>query len=779
MIEVSKNYRGKISEELNPYDFIPKSEYNKKNKERSWEYKEYPEYDINFICISKDGTIGKVFKIEDLIIALPSSTLTGSVKGLDEDGSVTKVDYPKSIVNEGKRPKNAKWKRNEEHLKAFEDVWFRYKSRMSKEKAGSKRQSVRNQFVVERNSLLHKHADFVDAEFERREHGIFVKIDTEVHYLTGSNWMFLQHYYLTESDIYPDFRMVQTEAYWHWEAVKADSRCWGEIRGKGRRSSWTVEAASEALDVFSIYKYANIPIVSERKDLAAKLFTGKIVESFEYFPIYFKPLIELPNQKAKSELEIQFETDRKETANISFYPTKETAYDSTKVKPFSINDEVGKWEECSLTAFISRHSKCHTNGGGKAKFGSTAGEYFKGGGQEFEAEFKNANANERNKITGRTANGLVSFFIDYCYTMTEPKEFFDEWGYSVVFDPEEPILSQKGEWLDLGAESYWKATYEQLVAIGEKKAINGFLRDSPRSISHMFRNEGGKNNDFDITNLNNHLQFLEEMLPQDLNEVVFRGNLEYEGEKFKSKVRWIPHTKGKFKTSWIPPKELQNKSSLRDFHGRRLRMPDNNHIGAFGVDSYDISETVNKNGSNGTISGHTKTNMTGAPIRAFFLEYCERPDKRDDFYDDVIMACEFFGMFALVENNKPRLLEYMTEHGYRGFSMTRPDKKWKDLSQFEKDNGGIPASKQGNNDQATLLKDYIFDNIGVNLDQDCKTFSKERIQEWIDFDVNKRKTFDLAVADQLALLACQYNTKQRKVVGVGQDTAMSLQLFEA
>jgi hypothetical protein len=172
-------------------------------------------------------------------------------------------------------------------------------------------------------------------------------------------------------------------------------------------------------------------------------------------------------------------------------------------------------------------------------------------------------------------------------------------------------------------------------------------------------------------------------------------------------------------------------------------------------------------------------NMAGAPSRAFFLEYNERPDKVDDFYDDVIMACQFFGMFALIENNKPGLVKYMAENGYRGFSMTRPDKKWKDLSQFEKDHGGIPSSKQGNNDQAMLLKNYIFDNIGVNLETDCKVYSKDRIKEWIAFDVNKRTKFDLAVADQLALLACQYNAIQRKTVSLSQNTGLSLKIFEA
>src|SRR5690606_6105608 len=215
-------------------------------------------------------------------------------------------------------------------------------------------------------------------------------------------------------------------------------------------TSWTVESASMALDDITITKYAEIPIVSERKDLAEKLFLGKIVKSFEYYPIYFKPLIELPDDEPKKTLYIMNETKRKDSGSISFYPTKATAYDSTKVKPLSINDEIGKWEDESLIEFISRHSKCHTNGGGKGRFGSTAGEYHKGGGAEFEIEFLAADPSQRNEITGRTTNGLINFFIDICYTMTEPFVFFDEWGYSIVHDPKEPILNEEGKITEVG-----------------------------------------------------------------------------------------------------------------------------------------------------------------------------------------------------------------------------------------------------------------------------------------------------------------------------------------
>lgn len=747
-----RSYRGRISERISTYKVVPRHIYKKKNQEKSWEYREYPEFDINFVCISKDGTLGDIYRVGNLLIGLPS-VKDKKVVNLDVDELGNELEHPLS-------DDDSKWKRIEPP-KEFKKLWVWYKREMAKEKNGIKRTNIREKFCNDRNALVRKHKKFVDDEFNKREYGLFIKTDKDIHYITGENWMFLKHYYLTESNIYPNFRVTAMESYWHWEACVADSRTWGEIRGKARRTSWTVESASMALNCFTITKYAEIPIVSERSELAGKLFTGKIANSFKYYPIYFKPLIDLPNDEPQSKLTITHETDDSETSVIDFYPTKDTAYDSTKVINISINDEIGKWINSSLTEFVSRHSKCHTEGGATGRFGSTAGDYNKGGGKEFETEFKDANPNERNKL-GRTTNGLTAFFIDVCYTMTEPFKYFDEWGYSIVNDPIEPILNEEGKITEIGAITHWNATYNDLKEKKDKKKINGFLRDAPREVKHMFRSEGGKNNDFDIDNLNNHADYLDELTKEDFTEKIFVGNLRFEGEKFNSPIKWIPDPNGKFKTTWIPNVELQNQYSKKDFHGKNIIMPDNSHIGCFGVDSYDIiGQASDGRGSDGAIVGFTKFGLTGAPSNSFFLIYRERPKKRNDFFDDVIMACMFFGFYALIESNKSRLLEYMYDNSVTGFALRRQDKKWKNLTESEKLWGGIPSSTPVIQDQTSGLQDYISDFVGVDLENDCKVYHKELIEEWIEFKPNNRKEYDLAVASGMAKMGAQYQEKRK------------------
>lgn len=753
--ERDRSYRDIIAEKINPYTIIPKDVFKKNNDGKLWRKQKYEKIHENLICISSNGTIGEIWKVGKLYIGVPDSK--------DEE-----------ILNKNIHDDNSIWQRTE-IPKEFIELERDYKKDMRVAKP-NQRDTVRQRYTNNKIKLEEKYKKFIDKEWERRKNGLFIKIDNEVVYLTGENYMFLNYYYLAEDKIYPNFRMTAVHTWWHWEAVKVDKHAWGELRLKSRRVAWTSESCSIALNTLTQTTYAEIPVVSETDRLAKALFTKKIVNPFKYYPTYFKPVIEQPNDIVKNNLEITFDTLDQETSAISFYPTKAVSYDSTKASTGGINDEVGKYTNVTFTEFRGNHSDCYKQGTrivSTGRFGSTAGD-FSNGGESFKYEFENANADKRDKF-GSTLTGLIALFVDDCYTTAG---MFDKWGFPIVKDPISPIENEYGEIVEFGAITMWNVESEKKKQ-GKKSDYNNYLRQHPRTPEHAFRNEGGINNDFDIVNLNNHIDYLDTLNEHDLKEIIFRGNLRWVGEKFTSDVMWIPHTKGKFHTTYIPPTELQNKSSVREFHGRQLRMPDNNHIGCFGVDSYDIGTTADGKGSDGALVGYTKFSMTGAPSHSFFLKYVERPDKRDDFYEDIIMACKFWGMFALVESNKPRLLEFMSDNGFRGYSMTRPDKKWKDLSPFEKDFGGIPSSKQTNKDQASLLKDYIFDMIGQDLENECRVYFKDMVEEWVGFDVNNRTKSDMTVAGQLALLGSQYEVKQRKSLNIGNNNGISLSSFGA
>jgi len=165
-----------------------------------------------------------------------------------------------------------------------------------------------------------------------------------------------------------------------------------------------------------------------------------------------------------------------------------------------------------------------------------------------------------------------------------------------------------------------------------------------------------------------------------------------------------------------------------------INYPGNEHIGAFGCDPYDISGTVDKRGSKGSLHGLTKFSMEDAPPNHFFLEYIARPQTAEIFFEDVLMACVFYSMPILVENNKPRLLYYFKRRGYRGFAMNRPDKKYNKLSITEKDIGGIPNSSEDiKQAHASAIESYIEHFVGLKETGYGDVYFQRTLEDWAKF----------------------------------------------
>ena len=210
--------------------------------------------------------------------------------------------------------------------------------------------------------------------------------------------------------------------------------------------------------------------------------------------------------------------------------------------------------------------------------------------------------------------------------------------------------------------------------------------------------------------------------------------------------------------SWLPEGNLQNR--IIDKNG--IKYPGNEHIGSFGCDSYDISATVDGRGSNGALHGMTKFHMDNAPVNEFFLEYIARPQTAEIFFEDVLMACVFYGMPILIENNKPRLLYHFKNRGYRGFCTNRPDKVFTKLSKTEKELGGIPNSSEAvKQAHAAAIESYIENHVGLKDDGDMSSMAFNRtLEDWAKFDITNRTKFDASISTGLAIMACQKHLYQ-------------------
>jgi len=163
--------------------------------------------------------------------------------------------------------------------------------------------------------------------------------------------------------------------------------------------------------------------------------------------------------------------------------------------------------------------------------------------------------------------------------------------------------------------------------------------------------------------------------------------------------------------------------------------------------------------------------MEDAPTNHFFLEYVARPQTAEIFFEDVLMACVFYGMPILIENNKPRLLYHFKNRGYRGFCLNRPDKHKNNLSSSEKEIGGIPNSSEDvKQSHAAAIESYIEKHVGLDLEGKFRESSEmgnmyfnRTLEDWAKFDINNRTKYDATISSGLAIMANQKHLYQPQV----------------
>ena len=229
---------------------------------------------------------------------------------------------------------------------------------------------------------------------------------------------------------------------------------------------------------------------------------------------------------------------------------------------------------------------------------------------------------------------------------------------------------------------------------------------------------------FNLTKIYEQIDHNEDYLNSKL---ITKGSFQWENGVKDTRVIFTPNDNGRFLVSWIPSTSHQNRVIVKN----GVKYPGNEHMGAFGCDSYDISGTVDNRGSKGALHGLTKFSMDDHPANMFFLEYVARPQTAEMFFEDILMACVFYGMPILAENNKPRLLYYFKRRGYRGFSINRPDKIYAKLSTTEKEIGGIPNSSEDiKQAHAAAIESYINDFVGATERGYGNMYFQKTLEEW-------------------------------------------------
>lgn len=702
--------------------YIPKHIIEKRNSKKQWKFGYNDEFDV--IVISKNGQIGDIYIIDGLYIAIPKE--------------------PDEIYYRSLKKSEQYWQRKDppEELARIKSI---------------------QQWNESPVAFKSKWTPYIDVQFDYREHGFWFMNNGEPTYITGFHWFYLQ---IASIDVgYPDFREANRIKYIHWEACMADDRCFGQLYVKIRRSGHSFETSSDAILIGISTRDRQIGLLSKTVDDVKGMFTKKVVPINTKLPFYFKPMMEgmdkpktvlsyaTPATKiTKNNVYTVGDVDSEGlNTSISYRSSDDNAYDGEKLVFLSI-DEAGKFiKPANLTNMWRVHKTCLRLGSkiiGKCKMGSTVNAQKKGG-AEFKKMYEDSQVTKRN-ANGQTKSGLYSLFIPMEWNM---EGFIDIYGMPVFTTPVKPVMGIDGRLIKQGAVDYWNAEVSSLK--NDPDALNEFYRQFPRTISHAFRDES-KASLFNLTKIYQQIDFNDSLI---IDQHLTRGQFTWKDGVKDTTVVWTPDPRGRFLVGWLPKRELQNK-----FHKKGdLFYPLNEHIGAFGCDPYDISGVVGGGGSKGALSGKTKFHMEEAPTNRFFLQYISRPPTAEIFFEDVLMACVFYGMPALIENNKPRLLYHFKNRGYRPFAMNRPDKHRNQLSKTEIEIGGIPNnSPDVIHAHAGAIETYIEKYVGYDMEgtyrdpQDIgDMLFNETLLDWSGFDITERGDYDASIASGLAIMANQ------------------------
>ena len=682
------------------------------NKSKKWKYGYNKEYDV--IVISNTGQIGEVYEIQNLKIALPKE------KDVNKDYDKWQVhEYPKTL----KKIKTIfDWK---QYPDDFKEKWYAY----------------------------------IDREFARRHEGYWFTNKGKATYITGTHYMYLQW---SKIDVgQADFREANRLFFIFWEACKADTRCYGMCYLKNRRSGFSFMASGETVNLATISSDARYGVLSKSGADAKKMFTDKIVPISVNYPFFFKPIqdgMDRPKTELAYRVPASRFTRRKLDNNeqleelegldttIDWKNTGDNSYDGEKLK-LLVHDESGKWEKPDNILNNWRVTKtCLRLGSriiGKCMMGSTSNALDKGG-RNYKKLYDDSDVTRRNR-NGQTSSGLYSLFIPMEWNY---EGYIDSYGLPVFETPEKPKKGPDGFPIEIGVIEHWENEVDGLK--NDPDALNELYRQFPRTEKHAFRDET-KQSLFNLTKIYEQIDYNEDLKHSN---VVTQGNFMWEGGIKDTSVQFVPSKQGRFIVSWVPDVQQQNRFIIKN----GMKYPANEHMGAFGCDSYDISGTVDGRGSKGALHGLTKFTMDTCPPNLFFLEYIARPQTAETFFEDVLMALHFYGMPILAENNKPRLLYHLKRRGYRGYSMNRPDKTAYKLSVTEKEIGGIPNSSEDvKQAHAAAIESYIEMFVGYNNEQYGTMYFQRTLEDWAAFNINNRTKHDASISSGLAIMACNKN----------------------
>lgn len=622
-----------------------------------------------------------------------------------------------------------------------------------------------------------------------RVHGYWFFNNGKPTYICGWHFMYVNFWQYTETkksgDKFPEYRdrdrrwfLFNWYAYTCTETFKEIDRdgkaikkgdiyemqdigrrlSYGTGNTKQRRAGETHKSLCIGHEMMTINEGGTAGIISYNNKNSEQHFREKLVPAWQRFPMFFMPYYDGSYAPSNN---VRYRVPGTEVGNVGVNSVMNYAesgdgksYDGSRLI-FILTDEEGKTTEYSVSARWDVLKECLSTGNGMQIHGlsihpSTVEDINGDGAKSYKELANQSNFYIRNEATGRTTSGL---FWQFYPAYDGLEGFVDSYGYSVIGDLKP---WQKEEGFRIGADVYLKKERQQLLASGRPEDIDRYrslCRKFPIQYADSWIGDYGGIG-WDVLKIDAALSELDrnrDRLPRRGN---FIGNPE-EGVRFEDdpEGRW-------YLSQTLSPKDANRKQrkSIVDMVTGNYKLvyePENKLKYTAGADPYKYAKkaqmkTTKMSGysqGGGCVFWHRDTRIDpdsklieSWESNRFVCTYLHRPLDPDEYGEDMIKMCVYFGAMMYPETNVDSLWRYFEKRGFDGYLKYDVD----DKGRF-KDRPGIYSMESNKQDMFGLMQKHIKDHVLRERHPDLLTQMKDIAA------IDDMTNFDLLTAALLAL----------------------------
>jgi len=380
---------------------------------------------------------------------------------------------------------------------------------------------------------------------------------------------------------------------------------------------------------------------------------------------------------------------------------------------------------------------------------STVGNMDTGGGSQF-LEIVNGSHFGKRDDNGTTPSGLINFLLPGYYAI--PGNFIDKFGRTVIDDPKEPVMGNRGKPIVKGAKTYLNNKLEYFQRNNMWKEYTQWLQNYPPDFVSAF-SVTPEGMDFPVEKMRKRISETKFANPPLIGKI----DLVWSGERFKSEVLTDIQGIGMWSYTYLPPRDKWNRKmvvTMEDGYiaprgGGPIFAPDPSVANKFFL-CFDPIKFNERNRSN---------NKSSTPAAAVFYRQdslidpdnkprgewvsndyickikIKTPDK-DTIYEEILKMAILLGAYIYPErNDADDFLEWIRDKGYDGYLLKDSDENGK-LEKVP----GVWADKQTKNDMAVKMAYYFNANVRYMKDW-------EIIEEWLQMrSLEDLTNHDLAAA---------------------------------